>query len=217
MSLGMGIEIRRRRCREKKGRWRVLDVLAEQNRTGAAAKLLMETIDRLYDEVKKLEKLIEELVTGDRLVKLIMTIPGAGLITAATIRAYTDDISRYRGAKQYAAYAGLVPWVQNSNQTERHGWITKHGAEELRTALVQVVVCMWRNNRNTGKYWLMKRYAVLKVRKCSGRSIVATARKMSTIIWHMLTKDEEFDPRRMTGLIVHQVAEEMQAAASDSA
>lgn len=217
MLLGMGIEIRRSALQSKKGRRRVLDVLAEQNRTGAAVAPLMETIDRLHDEVKKLEKLIEELVTGDRVVELIMTIPGAGLITAATIRAYTDDISRYRGPKQYAAYAGLVPWVQDSNQTERHGRITKHGAEELRTALVQIVVGMMRSNRKTGKYWLMKRYAALKVRKGSGRSIVATARKLSTIIWHMLTNDEEFDPRRMTDLAVHQLAEEMQAAASDVA
>lgn len=217
MLLGMGIETRRSALQSKQGRRRVLDVLAEQNRTGAAVAPLMETIDRLYEEVKKLEKLIAELVAGDHVVELIMTIPGGGLITAATIRAYTDDISRYRGPKQYAAYAGLVPWVQDSNQTERHGRITKHGAEELRTALVQIVVGMMRNKRHTEKYWLMKRYAMLKTRKGSGRSIIATARKLSTIIWHMLKNDEEFDPGRMTDLGIHRLAKEMQAAASDAA
>ena len=217
MLLGMGIEIRRSALQSKKARRRVLNVLAEQNLTGAAAVPLMETIDQLNDQVKRLEKLIAELVVGDRVVELIMSIPGAGLITAATIRAYTDDVSRYHGPKQYAAYAGLVPWVQDSNQTERHGRITKHGSEELRTALIQIVMGMVRAKRHTEKYWLMKRYAMLKGRKGSGRSIVATARKLSTIIWHMLTNDEEFDPSRMMNLGIHQTAMEMQAAASDAA
>ncbi|MDR1319055.1 MAG: hypothetical protein LBJ90_05475, partial [Treponema sp.] len=30
----------------------------------------------------------------------------------------------------------MVPWVQDSNETVRHGKITKRGPEELRTALV---------------------------------------------------------------------------------
>ena len=75
---------------------------------------------------------------------LLQTIPGVGLITAATIRAYTDDIDRYESAKKYSAHAGLVPWVQNSNETIRHGHITKRGPVELRTAFVQVVMGMIR-------------------------------------------------------------------------
>ena len=62
------------------------------------------------------------------------------MITASTIRAYTDDIKRYASAKKYSAYAGLVPWVQNSNETIHHGHITKRGAVELRTAFVQCVM-----------------------------------------------------------------------------
>ena len=37
------------------------------------------------------------------MVELIRTIPGAGLITAATVRAYTDDIKRFPSYKQYSA------------------------------------------------------------------------------------------------------------------
>jgi len=40
------------------------------------------------------------MVSNDRDVKLLKTIPGVGLITA-TIRAYTDDINRYESAKKY--------------------------------------------------------------------------------------------------------------------
>jgi transposase len=69
-------------------------------------------------------------------VELLKTIPGAGVITATTVRAFVDDIGRFRSYKQLCAYAGLAAWVQNSNLRERHGRITKRGPEELRTALV---------------------------------------------------------------------------------
>ena len=46
---------------------------------------------------------------------------------------------------------------------------------------------------------MMQRYALMKEAKGSGKAIIATARKMAVMIWHMLTKDEEFDKERETG------------------
>jgi len=192
-------------------------VLAAQQLAGAAVAPLFETIDRLSEQVKALEKVLKEKVAGDRVVELISTIPGAGLITATTIRAYLDDIGRFDTAKQLAAYAGLVPWVQNSADRERHGKITKHGPNELRTALVQVVIGMVRVKRRTGTYRIMERYRRMKSMKGSGRSIIATARGLSEIIWHMLTKDEPFDEARMKNPEIRRKAAEMQAAALDVA
>jgi len=217
MLLSLGIETKKGSLQSKKGRRRVLSVLEEQGLAGVAVKPLIETIDLLDQQVKVLEKVLAERVAGDRMVELIMTIPGAGLITASTVRAFTDDISRYEDPKHYASHAGLAPWVQDSGQRERHGSITKRGPEELRTALVQIVVGMVRNSRKTASFRLMQRYAMLKQQKGSGRSIIATARKLSTVIWHMLTKDEEFDPLRMTDAAVRKTAKEMRAAAVEVA
>ena len=139
------------------------------------------------------------------------------MITAATIRAYLDDINRFATAKQLAAYAGVVPWVQNSGDRERHGRITKRGPNELRTALVQVVLGMLRNKRRTAGYRIMERYDRLKRAKGSGRSIIATARTLSEIIWNMLDRNEPFDVARMTNPELRRKALEMQTAAFDAA
>ncbi|MEA2014843.1 MAG: transposase, partial [Thermodesulfobacteriota bacterium] len=40
-------------------------------------------------------RVLSDLISEDEDVALLQTIPGVGLITAATIRAYTDDINRY--------------------------------------------------------------------------------------------------------------------------
>ena len=131
------------------------------------------------------------------MVELLMSIPGCGEICAWTIRAYTDDIKRFANAKKYASYAGLAPWVQNSNETIRHGRITKRGPEELRTALVQVVMGLRRMKEKTFSWRLMQRYEAMKKNKGSGKSIIATARKMAVIIWHMLTENVTFDMKQM--------------------
>jgi hypothetical protein len=142
-----------------------------------------------------------------------MSIPGCGEISAWTIRAYTDDIKRFASPKKYSAYAGLVPWVQNSNETVRHGRITERGPEELRTALVQVVMGLRRMKAKTCAWQLMKRYEVMKRVKGSGKTITATARKMAVIIWNMLTEDAEFDAGKMTDRGLEKKSSEMSVLA----
>jgi len=47
------------------------------------------------------------MITEDEEVELLRTISGVGLITAATLRAYIDDIHRYESPKKFAAHMGL--------------------------------------------------------------------------------------------------------------
>jgi transposase len=201
--LSYGIESKRGQLQSKKERQRILRGLEDHRSFGNAAlavKPLLDTIDKLYEEVKKLEKLLQELVSEDEDVKLLHTIPGVGLITAATIRAFTDDINRFKSSKKYAAHSGLVPWVQNSNMTIHHGHITKRGPQELRTAFVQVVMGMIRFKRVTGAYRIMNRYYAMKKYKGSGKAIIAAARKVSKFVWAMLKNKRPFDPLKMLNM-----------------
>ena len=176
----------------KRGRKQVLNAL-NKCKNGLEAQTLIQTIEQLEQNVKVIEDRLRTLVLGDRMVELLMSIPGCGEISAWTIRAYTDDIKRFSSVKRYASFAGLAPWVQNSNETIHHGSITKRGPKELRTALVQIVMGLRRMKKKTFTWRLMQRYEAMKKSKGSGKSIIAAARKMAVIIWQMLTKDVEFD------------------------
>jgi transposase len=198
--LGYGIESKRGQLQSKRERQRILSGLADHAGYGGAAvavEPLLDTIDQLGKQVKKLEKVLEELVKEDEDVALLQTIPGIGAIGAATIRAFTDEISRFSSAKKYSAYAGLVPWVQISDKTAHYGHITKRGPIELRTAFVQAVMGMVRLQKKTEAYRIMSKYREMKNYKGSGKSIVAAARKMSTIVYAILTTREPFDPVKM--------------------
>ena len=182
--------------KSKKGRKEVLNAL-NQCVNGLVVQPLIEMIDRLEENVNIVERQIRTLTKGDRMVEILMTIPGCGEICAWTIRAYTDDIKRFDNPKKYASFAGLVPWVQNSNETIHHGKITKRGPKELRTALVQVVMGLRRMKAKTLTWRMVQRYDLLKRSKGSGKAIIATARKIAVIIWNMLTREEAFNLERM--------------------
>ena len=191
-----GLEDVKGSLQSKKGRQQALDTL-DQCVNGLEAQPLVETIEQLDKSVKDIEGQLRSLAEGDRVVELLMSIPGCGEISAWTIRAYTDDIKRFASSKKYASYAGLAPWVQNSNEVINHGRITKRGPEELRTALVQVVMGLRRMKSKTCSWRMMQRYEAIKKNKGSGKAIIATARKLATIIWQMLTEEAEFETGQM--------------------
>jgi transposase len=212
--VSLGMEDKKASLQSKRGRQRALDTLQDSplGAHGLVAQSLFDTIDQLDVSVKSIEKELEKLTAGDAVVELLQTIPGCGKISAWTIRAYTDDIKRFATPQKYASFSGMAPWVQNSNETVRHGRITKRGPVELRTAFVQVVMGMRRAKKQTGNWRLMTRYERLKANKGSGKSIIATARKVSTIVWHMLNKNEAFNVELMVDRNLIKIAESMRMA-----
>ncbi|WP_461257581.1 IS110 family RNA-guided transposase [Treponema sp. R80B11-R83G3] len=207
-----GFEDAKGSLQSKRGRKRTLDAL-KQCKNGLAAQTLMEIIDRLEENVNLIEKELRELTKENKAVELLKGIPGCGEVCAWTIIAYTDDVKRFASAKKYASYAGLAPWVQNSNETVHHGRITKRGPEQLRTALVQVVMGMRRMKKKTLRWRLMERHEMMKRSKGSGKTIIATARKIAVIIWNMLTKEAVFEEERMTDRKLLETSESMKKLA----
>jgi transposase len=203
-----GMEDIKGSLQSKRGRKQALDTL-NQCKNGLVAQPLIETIDRLEENVNAVEKELHKLTKDDKMVELLKSIPGCGDVGAWTIRAYTDDIKRFASAKKYVSYAGLAPWVQNSNETVHHGKITKRGPEQLRTAFVQLMMGVRRMKKKTLTWRLMERYEMMKKSKGSGKGIIATARKLAVIVWHMLSEEKSFDVQKMTDRKLTKTSESM--------
>lgn len=211
MLVSLGIEDKRSSLQSKKGRQEILTTLQTSSfgAEGLLAQPLFDIIEQLENNVKEIEGKLEEATREDEVVQLLQSIPCCGKIGSWLIRAYTDDISHFSNAKKYSSYAGMVPWVQNSNETLWHGKITKRGPVELRTALIQVVLGMRRVKKVTCNFRIMEAYEKMKITKGSGKAIVATARKLSVIIWHMLTNKVEFNYDLMTDNNLKNIIENM--------
>lgn len=138
--------------------------------------------------LEKIEIEIKELLIKKKEdVKIIMSIPGIGIITTLAILGYLGDPSRFSNVKQVSYYVGLVPRVDQSGDTDRACRIIKRGCRQLRRTMVQ---CAWALTRSKYGGNLKYKYEDLKKRKGSGKAIVAIARKQVELVYHLLKKKE---------------------------
>jgi transposase len=125
-------------------------------------------------------------------VPYLIQLPGIGLITAMTVLASIGDITRFASAKHLVGYAGLGTRIHASGQVQRSGSITKSGRSDLRTILVEAA---WTSVRISS--WWRARFEELVTRMPATKAIVAIARKLLVVIWHVLTAraaDQHADP-----------------------
>jgi transposase len=165
--------------------------LLASERIDAQGRLLIESDLRLLEAVEKeIEILDKELAVrgySDEGVKLLMTLPGVSVAVAESLLAAIGDVSRFVDADHLASYLGLVPRTRQSAGRCYHGPITKAGNSQARWMLIQAAQTVRRHPGPLG-YFFNK----LAKRKTHNVAVVATARKLATIAWHMLTKNEPY-------------------------
>lgn len=193
--LGMGIETKSGQLNSKKGRLQILNELKASNNHNII-EILVNNIEDIERNIKNIEKEMEELTKEDRVVEILKSISGTGKICAITVRSQIDDIKRFDHYKKMSSFAGLVPWVKCSDEKKYYGNITKRGPSELRVALVQMVLGMIRCKDEKDNI-LMIQYRNIKKRKGSGKALIATARKLTKLIWTLLTNDELYDKGKL--------------------
>ena len=125
-------------------------------------------------------------------VTYLIQLPGIALITAMTVLSAIGDVTRCAHAKELACpcmlfagvgYRGLGAGVHDSGQTHHIGHITKEGRKELRPVRVEA---LWRAVE-CSDYWRVE-FERLTRRMPPTKAIVALARKMLVVIWHVLTE-----------------------------
>jgi transposase len=91
--------------------------------------MLLASIDEADAHVASLTARLHELLDGDFDMHLLMSIPGVGFITAATLVAELGDWRRFSHAKQVSAYFGIIPSVRASASVAHYGRITRAGKQ----------------------------------------------------------------------------------------
>ena len=89
----------------------------------------------LTDEIKEVDERIAVLVRERDPDAIITSAPGVGAITGAVILGRLGDASRFQSLAAARAFSGLVPSLDASGVSGRHGGPTKRGDALLREAL----------------------------------------------------------------------------------
>jgi len=172
------------------------------------------TYHTLKDKIERLDRRIEELASDeeyrDKVNKLVCFI-GIKTHTALAVIAETGDFNRFKDARSYSAYLGLVPGEDSSGQKRTGLSITKAGNSYIRTLLVEAAQSYTRgqvgyksknlrerqgsnppeiityadkaNERLRRKYYGM----TLRNGKRANVAKTAVARELSCFIWGMIT------------------------------
>ena len=144
--------------------------------------------DRLGEDLKVVERELARDALVDANVKRLMTIPGIDMVVALGLTAAIGPINRFKGPDQLVAYIGLNPSVYQSGEGRpQHGRITKQGRSHARSMLVEAA---WQAVRGPGP--LRAFYQRVSARRGNHIAAVAVARKLAVILWHMLTKGEDY-------------------------
>lgn len=126
-------------------------------------------------------------------MSLLKTIPGIDSLTAITIMSEIGDIKRFPNERKLHSYAGLVPTVRSSGGTTTHGHITKEGSSFLRYIMIQTAQHQRMLKRVVGLKWFYDRLTLNN--KNSKTAIVATARKLLTVVFKILSEQRPFEER----------------------
>lgn len=142
----------------------------------------------LAEQRRTLEVTIAERVTHSSDAQLLTTLPSAGAFMALGLAAHVGDIRRFARPRSLANYWGLTPTCRNSGDAkQRLGSISKEGSTLARFLLGQLVMHVLKHDARM-RAW----YLGIKRRRGAKIARVAVMRRLTTIIWHMLTHREAY-------------------------
>jgi transposase len=144
---------------------------------------------KLKKKEKEVEKTIKIQLDGDCVAHNIMSIPGVGLLTAAAFIAVADDLSRFKNAKAFASYIGLVPREFSSGDKQRMGSITKAGQEILRRYFIHGARTVLKYSNDTSKEPIRVWANKLKKKIGANKATVALAHRLSRICFRVAVEE----------------------------
>ena len=158
-----------------------------------ALQRVLDSIEDLNMRIAEADKELASLAKEDDTCKRLMTVPGAGPITAINFAAALDEISRFRSAHAVESYLGLTPGENSSSQRKQRTGITKAGPAAVRTTLVQAA---WSLRRARPSDPIVVWAKNIELRRGKFIATVAVARKLAGILFALWRDGTTYDSSR---------------------
>jgi transposase len=185
-----GIKIRNRGIITKKKRSLILETAVASKSLRRSFELLLDNYDHCTKQLQAVRQdvlVLSETETYASGMKILMSIPGVGLITALSFLLEMPDMRSFESNEKVGSFLGLTCSEYSSGEKQRQGRITRCGSSRLRALLVQSA---WKSI--CGDKALERFYERVKRRRGGKRAIVAVARKLSGRMRTVLLKREPY-------------------------
>jgi len=178
------------------------DVLedADNELSGRARLVLQQAFEHwreLDEHIVWCDRQVGQHVRSSPQAQQAIKITGIGELGASALVGGVGEFKQFNSAKQFGAFVGLVPSQNSSGGKASLGRITKRGDDYLRTLLIQgaksAVMSADKRDDPTSR-WLVQ----LTARVGWQKACVAMANKNARILWAVMTRDAEFDPKHVS-------------------
>lgn len=154
--------------------------------------LLISTYVSIYNDFNnKIDPIEKQISTIIKVLNpRMLTIPGIGEISAATILSEYGDIKNFSNPNKMLAFAGLDPSINQSGTLESNGKMIKHGSGHLRYAIMNSAMSVLKFSPEFYDYYLKKR----SEGKCHRVSLSHVCKKLIRVIYTLEKNNIDFNP-----------------------
>ena len=145
-------------------------------------------INNFNEKIDPIEKQISTIIK--ELNPRMLSIPGLGEISAATILSEYGDIKNFSSPNKMLAFAGLEPSIIESGTLQSNGKMVKHGSGHLRYSIMNTAMIILRYSPTFYDYYLKKR----SEGKCHRVALSHVSKKLIRVIYHLEKNNVNFDP-----------------------
>lgn len=150
-------------------------------------RMLLQQAELLQKQRAELDRAVTARSKTYESAEVLDSVPGLGDLAILAILCSIAGVSRFKRPDQLSSYFGTCGSVNQSGNKLYLGGITRRGNVHVRWLLSQALQHLHRKDPRA-----RKRYQKLKRRKPRGVARAAQVRWLTTVIWHLLTKNEMY-------------------------
>lgn len=169
---------------------RIEALVADQPEVAAIVQPMLIAWRQLREQIAAFDKAVRTQVRHSSECRLLMSVPGVGVLSALAFVSTIEDPGRFRRSRRVGAHLGLTPRQYQSGEIDRSGHISRCGDGLVRTLMYEAAVTLLSRVKRSSalKDWAM---AVAK-RSGPPKARVALARKLAVILHSIWRSGEPF-------------------------
>jgi len=149
-------------------------------------------MEQFTQGIRQIEKTVEKVADQLPCYARLQELPGIGRILALTITMETDQISRFASPEDFASYCRCVKAERESNGQRKGFNNEKCGNKYLAWAFVEAAHGAIRTDAACRRFYERK-----KAKTNAAVATKALACKLAKAAWHVMKKNEPYDPARV--------------------
>jgi transposase len=153
---------------------------------------LLAQLDFLHQQIQPQEARLAEQLQVTPAMQRLASLPGFGLILAATVALEIGEVHRFKSHEHLASYAGTTPRIHSSGDKTRYGQLRADVNQYLKWAYVEAanVICLkqtpWAHRH------AVQLYCRLRSRRGHAKAIGAVARHLAEASFWILSRNEDY-------------------------